>query len=328
MKSLQRFFQSIKKISPQKHMLISAVVLIICAAGSLGFGAADFSIMDWSGQKDVLLYLRLPRIIAAVFAGAGLAGAGVIIQTMLGNPLAGPNIIGVNAGAGFMTIIAALLFPVMPASQPLMAFAGALISVLLVYFLAKKSGASKMTILLAGVILNSLFNSATEALYTLYPHVLTNISDFRVGGFAAVQIKVLWFAIPMIIFAMILVGKNVRVLELLSLGDDVAFSLGVNVRRYRFVFLMSAACMAGATVSFAGLIGFLGLIVPHAARMITGDAASHLFPLSMLWGAILMVICDAFARTAFSPYELSVGIVLSIIGAPVFIWMLLHRKKR
>jgi len=124
----------------------------------------------------------------------------------------------------------------------------------------------------------------------------------------------------------LLVQLKADTLELLALGDDTAFSLGVPVRQNRLLFLVCAAGMAGAAVSFAGLIGFLGLIVPHGARMVVGDEIRKLFPLSVLWGSLLLLVCDTVARTAFAPFEVNVGIVLSVIGAPVFIRMLLRRK--
>ena len=326
MGSLRKSFRMIKDAKPAKIIFLSSIGLIACAVISLCFGAASFSISELREASDILVYIRIPRIAAAVFAGAGLAGAGVIIQMLLGNPLAGPNIIGVNAGAGFMIACGCLVFPMFPWIRPVMAFGGALVSVIVIFYLSGKKGTSRMMIILAGVMLNSLFNAATEGLYTLFPHILTNIADFRMGGLAMIQSGVLAAAIPLILLSALVAYKNIRLLELLSLGDDSAYSLGVNVERTRRIFLICAACMAGAAVSFAGLIGFLGLMVPHAVRFVTGENAGYLFLLSMLWGGILMVVCDAFARTAFAPFELPVGIVLSFIGAPVFLWILLHRR--
>lgn len=184
-----------------------------------------------------------------------------------------------------------------------------------------------MAILLAGVILNSLFNAATEGLYTFFPEVLTNVASFRTGGLSNVRTSVLYPAMVLIIVTVFLTWRKANQLEILSLGDDVAHSLGLPVKKSRFFFLICAACMAGAAVSFAGLIGFLGLIVPHAARAIVGSETRYLFPLSIVWGGAFMVICDTFARCVFAPFELSVGIVLSIIGAPIFIWILISKKR-
>lgn len=327
MKYWRIFSQKIKKQPPALLILLSLIVLIIIALSSLMFGAVILSIEEFFEFHDIVRYIRIPRMLAAVFAGAGLAGAGVILQTLLANPLAGPNIIGVNSGAGFFAILCCLVFPLTPGLQPIAAFAGSLVAVLLIYSLSRKTGASKVAILLAGVILNSLFNAATEALYTFFPDILSSVASFRTGGLSSIQTSVLYPAIALIIITCLVVGFKSNHLEILSLGDDVAHSLGLPVKKTRFLFLLCAACMAGAAVSFAGLIGFLGLIVPHSVRAIVGSETRYLFPLSVLWGAIFMVICDTFARCAFAPFELSVGIVLSIIGAPIFIWILLSKKK-
>ena len=316
-----------RKIDTPVLFGLSTAFLLLAGLVSLCLGAAKYTPAQLIENADILRYIRIPRILAAVFAGAGLAGTGMIIQTLLGNSLAGPNIIGVNSGAGFMALAAGLLFPLYPRLQPVAAFAGALFAVLLVYALARKTNASKMTILLTGVILNSLFNAASEALCTFFPDAGMNHVAFRVGGLSAVQTSVLYPAVVLIVLAAVIVIMKADVLELLALGDETAFSLGVPVKKYRLLFLLCAAGMAGAAVSFAGLIGFLGLIVPHAARLAVGEEIRKLFPLSLIWGALLMLVCDTIARTAFAPFELSVGIVLSIVGAPVFIRMLLKKPR-
>ena len=321
MKFLPSFFRSNRAV-----FLISLLALIAAILISLCVGVVMYTPVQLLQMPDILKFIRLPRVMAAVFAGAGLAGAGVIIQTLLGNSLAGPNIIGVNSGAGFMTLIAALLFPLIPQLQPLAAFLGALFSVMLIYLLSRRAGTSKMTILLSGVVLNSLLNAVSEALCTFFPDIHMSYAAFRVGGFSTVHTSVLYPAAILIAALFAIVQCRANTLELLSLGDEAAFSLGVSVRKYRLLFLICAAGMAGAAVSFAGLIGFLGLIVPHGARLVVGDEIKKLFPLSVLWGSLLLLVCDTVARTAFAPFELSVGIVISIIGAPIFIRMLLKRK--
>lgn len=321
MKFLRSFFQSKKTV-----FAVSILALLLAIVLSLCVGVVMYTPAQLFEMPDILRYIRFPRVLAAVFAGAGLAGAGVIIQTLLGNSLAGPNIIGVNSGAGFMTLIAALVFPLIPQMQPLAAFLGALFSVMMIYLLSRRAGTSKMTILLSGVVLNALLNAASEALCTFFPDIHMSYAAFRVGGLSTVQTSVLYPASILIAVLFVVVQCRANTLELLSLGDETAFSLGVSVKKYRLLFLICAAGMAGAAVSFAGLIGFLGLIVPHGARLVVGDEIKKLFPLSVLWGSLLLLVCDTVARTAFAPFELSVGIVISIIGAPIFIRMLLKRK--
>lgn len=322
MKNLLSYLRRTKSM-----LFLSIILLLLAIPASLCLGAARYTPAELIENMDILRYIRVPRVLAAVFAGAGLAGTGVIIQTLLGNSLAGPNIIGVNSGAGFMVLVFGLLFPLKPQLQPVAAFIGALFAVLMVYALARKTNASKMTILLTGVILNSLFSAASEALCTFFPEASMHHAAFRTGGLSTVQTSVLYPAMGLIVLAALLVILKADTLELLALGDETAFSLGIPVKKARLLFLLCAACMAGAAVSFAGLIGFLGLIVPHAARMVTGEEIRRLFPLSLVWGALAMLVCDTIARTAFAPFELSVGIVLSIVGAPVFIRMLLKKSR-
>ncbi len=328
MRRWQTFLLKSKKIPVGFLWVGSILSLLLALLWSLCVGVVSYSPAELFTFPDILRYVRFPRVFAAIFAGAGLAGAGVIIQTILGNPLAGPNIIGVNSSAAFLTVVTVLVFPLIPALQPLAAFLGALISVLLVYGLSRRVGTSKMTLLLAGVILNSLMNAASEALCTFFPEMLMSYSSFRVGGLSSVQPSVLWPAAGLITGIIFLVQRNANTLELLALGDETAFSLGIVVGRNRLLFLIGAAGLAGAAVSFAGLIGFLGLIVPHANRFFVGDEIKKLFPLSALWGGTFLLCCDTIARTAFAPFELSVGIVLSVVGAPIFIRMLLSRKMR
>ena len=328
MKNLHPFFHNIKNMRFSLVMIAGAVLLLLAMLLALFTGAAGYTPAELIEHGAILRYIRIPRVLAAVFAGAGLAGCGVIIQTLLGNSLAGPNIIGVNSGAALMALVASAAFPLVPQLQPAAAFLGAMLAVSVVCLLSRRTNASKMTILLTGVIINSLFNAASEALCTFFPNIAAAYASFRVGGLSAVQPSVLYPAMLLISVAAVVAMLKADVLEMLSLGDDAAFSLGINVGRNRLLFLLCAACMAGASVSYAGLIGFLGLIVPHAARMIAGEEIRRLLPLSMLWGAILLLVCDTVARTAFAPFELSVGIVISVIGAPIFIRMLLRRKPR
>ena len=190
MKSLPRFFRSKAAVFTGSILALILVMIISLCAGVVMYSPAELLEMP-----DILRYIRLPRILAAVFAGAGLAGAGVIIQTLLGNPLAGPNIIGVNSGAGFMTVIAAVLFPLLPQTQPVAAFLGALASVAMTYLLSKRAGTSRMTILLAGIVLNSLFNAASEALCTFSRISICTIPHFGWGDWHRFR-PLYWFLPP------------------------------------------------------------------------------------------------------------------------------------
>jgi len=315
---------------------ICAISVIIAAMIALGFGAVKLSIPEimnglFSGENSssqrILLYVRLPRLIASIFAGAGLAVSGVIIQTVLSNPLASPGIIGVNAGAGLFAVIAMIFFPGIIWSIPAAAFIGALFSVFLVYGIARKAGASRMTLILSGVAISSLMTAGINTLANFYPDILRNLRDFQTGGFAGVQMNLLFPAGAIIGLSLILTLLFSGELEILGLGEETAQSLGLNVRFYRFIFLTLSAALAGAAVSFAGLLGFIGLMMPHIARLILPGAGKRvLVTLSALMGAAFLTLCDTAARVLFSPHEIPVGIITAFLGAPFFLWLLFRRK--
>lgn len=314
-------------------LLIFVLTCFLSAAvGSVNISFAEMmAVAAGRGQavhENILLRVRIPRTAACALAGAGLAVSGAVIQNVLQNPLAGPNIIGVNAGAGLGVVLCSFFFPLAYRVIPLAAFAGALCAVLFIYALAAKTGASKMTLVLAGVSVNSLLNAASDMVHTFGNDTLTSTYSFRLGGFSSVSVQVL---IP----AGILIGAGILVvcllgneLEILSLGGQVASSVGLNTRCFRFLFLVLAAVLAGASVSFAGLLGFVGLIAPHMARRLVGEECRYLLPFSALFGACFVMACDLAARTLWSPYEIPTGIILSFVGAPFFLYLLFRQKRR
>ena len=260
-------------------------------------------------------------------AGAALSCAGTIIQGVLNNPLAGPNVIGVNAGAGFMTLLAAFL-AVPAAFLPAAAFLGALGAASIIMLLSGTMGASRVTVILAGVALSSIISAGTDFITTIAPEATLGMSTFMIGGFSGVTAAKLRIAacyiIPALTAALLTCGN----LDILGLGDEVAQSLGMRVRLSRNVQLIIAAVLAGAAVSFSGLLGFVGLVVPHAIRRFTGSEHRRLMPLSIIAGALFVLVCDTVARTAFAPYELPVGILLSFIGGPFFLILLIRTRRR
>ncbi|MFT3983851.1 MAG: iron ABC transporter permease [Lachnospiraceae bacterium] len=318
----------------QRIMLLGALLFVVTIISILG-GAVRLTFSDFAETfltggltkaGRILLYVRLPRVAGGIIAGMALAVSGAVIQTVLNNPLAGPNIIGVNAGSGFAVVLCGALFPAAYAALPLVAFAGAFVTVLFVYYLGKKTGSSKITLVLAGVAINSLLNGASDVVYTVSESSLVASSAFKIGGLQGVTMQVLNYAGIVVFFSFLLVMLLHNELEVLSLGEEQARALGLSVSVYRFLFLALAAALAGAAVSFAGLLGFIGLIVPHIARMLVGGECIYLLPASALLGAALLTACDYIARTWFAPYELPVGILLSVLGAPFFLWLLCRKK--
>lgn len=288
---------------------------------------ADISQSGLSKSERILLYVRLPRVLGTILAGAALAVSGAIIQAVLGNPIAAPNIIGVNAGAGFFTVLCLAVFPNSLSYLPAAAFLGALAAVMLVYTIAKKTGASKMTLVLSGVAVSSLMNAASDTVITLFPDALTGFSSFRAGsvsGLSLSEISPAWIYILVGICGAFLLSHD---LDILSLGDKTAQSLGLNVSLVRFIFLAISALLAGAAVSFSGLIGFVGLIVPHIVRRLSGTSENRIIiPLCAIFGGAFVNVCDIVSRCVFAPYELPLGICISYIGAPFFIYLLIRKK--
>ena len=281
---------------------------------------------DLTISKRIFLYARLPRTMGCLLAGAGLATAGGLIQGVFANKLASPGIIGVNAGAGLGVTISCTFAFASGWSIAGAAFLGALLAVLTITLAASATGASRSSVILGGVALNSLLTAFSEGINTLFPENGAITMDFRVGGFSGVSTVRLIPAAIIIIIALIITFSLSNELDLLSMGEDTAQGLGLNVKAIRGLFLIIAALLAGASVSFAGLLGFVGLIIPNIVRKIVGSESKKLLPMCAAVGAIFVTLCDCIARTAFSPHEIPTGIVMSIIGAPFFLFLLFKSK--
>lgn len=314
--------------------LVLLTVLAACAslwAGSVSLGPGEVLAVLTGWDRDstaarIVLYTRLPRTCAAMLAGAALAVSGAVIQTVLQNPLASPGILGVNSGAGLAVALVCAFTPLSQKYTPFVAFLGALAAVLLVMTLAEKTGASRMTVVLAGVAVSNLFSAGIDAVVTVVPEALSGVTDFRIGGFSGVTMSRLGPAAVLILVSLLLTVSLSQQLDILALGSDTAKSLGMNVGLVRFLLLVLAAALSGAAVSFSGLLGFVGLIVPHAVRRLAGEESLPLLLGSALGGAFLVTACDLLARVLFAPYVLPVGIVLSFAGAPFFLWLLLRQR--
>lgn len=335
MNTLQK--SSTLKSRLEKNKTLKAVLLLTMTAGlllmlfiSISVGSSGVSVTDALNDDTalrIILYVRLPRAVAGVFAGAALAVSGVIIQTVLGNPIAGPSIIGVNAGAGLFTLLAAAIFPAIPSAMPSAAFIGALLAGQIIFLLSSKTGAGKLTVVLAGVAVNSILTAATDALTVLDTDLIYANTSFMIGGFSGVSFAKMAPALIYILIgisaAMLFSGK----LNLLRLGESTAKTLGMNVSAVRFFYLCTASLLAGSAVSFSGLLGFVGLLIPHISRRIVGTDNRFLISFCTLFGAIFVLFCDTVCRVIFAPFELPVGIVMSLLGGPFFLSLLLRRRE-
>lgn len=303
---------------------------------NLCFGAVSFSLDEmWNAlfhsslektSSRIILYTRLPRLLGSLIAGAALAAAGAVIQHVLDNPLASPHVIGANAGAGFMVVFSSLLMPFSVWAAPIAAFLGAFFTSMLVVGISRHAGASRTTFILSGIALSSIFSAGTDTLLLLYPNSLNGYTDFRIGGFSGLTLQKLFPGALLIFLALFLLFFLTTQMDILALGEDTAQALGLNTRKLRMVLLLLASILAGASISFAGLLGFVGLIVPHMMRKWFGNESKRLLGASILGGAVLLSMCDLIARTLFRPYELPVGIVMALGGGPFFLWLIFHKR--
>ena len=275
----------------------------------------------------IVRYVRLPRLCACLLAGGALAASGTIIQGVLSNALAAPSTIGVNAGAGLMVALCCAVAPTVLNLVPLAAMVGAFLGVMTVLLIARRTGASKITLVLAGVAVSSIFSAGIDAVITFVPEALTGYSDFRIGGFSGVSMArifpALWPAALSFSASLLLHNE----MDVLMLGTEQAQSLGLPAEKLRIALLGLAAVLAGSAVSVGGLVGFVGLIVPHIMRSLVGEESGPLLASSALGGAALLAACDLAGRLIFAPYEIPVGIVMALTGGPFFIWLLQRRGR-
>ena len=292
----------------------------ICKAVTHGF--------DTSAGARIFGFVRLPRVLGALICGAALSVSGCVTQAVLRNSLASPSIIGVNSGAGLAVTLCASLGIWGGTLLPLCSFLGALVSVGLVSLCALKWGRSKSTVILIGVALNSLFSAISETVITFVPDAGIISRDFRIGDLSSVRYQTLVPSLVLVLITIAVLLLFSRHLDLFSLGEDRARALGMNISVMRAVFLMLSALLAGCAVAIAGLLSFIGLIVPHAIRRFSGSSALHLIPLSAIFGGAFVVLSDTVSRVIFSPYEIPVGVIMAFFGAPFFVFILVKRRER
>lgn len=274
----------------------------------------------------IFLYVRLPRTAACLVCGGALAVSGAVIQCVLMNRLASPSVIGVNSGAGLAVTLCTAFGIYGGYRLSIAAFLGAFSAVLCISLVSRSLGASRGTVILLGVAMNSFLNAISDAIVTLVPEVGVMSSDFRVGEFASVTYKKLIPAAVIIVLSLAALATLTSELDVLTLGEESASGLGMNTKAARIVFLLIASLLAGSAVSVAGLLSFVGLIVPHAVRRIAGSSSSGLIGLCALFGGGFVCICDTAARTLFAPYEVPVGIIMAFLGAPFFVFILAKGK--
>ena len=320
----------------RRMMTILLPLLLSVIVAGLCFGSAPLSVsqllaaLTGTGAESIrliLLQIRLPRVLAGCLAGVGLSTAGVLLQTVTANDLASPNVIGINSGAGLAVILTLTFAPKAGWLLPLGAFVGAMGAAMVILLAGSRIGSSRSSVVLIGIAVTTLCNAVISLLSLLDEGILAQYNHFTVGSLRDVRLGSLIAPGILILagfcLAMALSGR----LGVLSLGDEAAAALGIRVKRLRLADLACAAACAAAVVSFAGLLGFVGLIVPHVARHLVGENPRRMLPVAALSGACLLVLADLLGRVLVAPSELPVGILMSLIGAPYFLILLAGRNR-
>lgn len=293
------------------------------------------------GLANVLLQIRLPRVIAAVLIGGGLAVAGAALQGLFRNPMADPTLIGISFGATFFAVLTIVVISSLPFLNNVtvipkfyllnvMTFAGACLTSFVVFRLSRIGGQSLITtLLLAGLAINALCRSLTDLVtYVANDEQLRTATFWTMGSLGGITWSSVLALLPFILVPIVLLPRLAKSLNVFALGEQEAAYLGVKVKRLKTLIVVLATLMVGASVAVAGVIGFIGLIVPHMLRSISGSDHRVLLPNCALLGASLLTMADVVSRTIIAPAELPIGIVTAVIGTPVFVLLLLKQKKQ
>lgn len=333
-----------KKYNPRNKFFrtplgIAALILLLAVSvlAAVRMGSARMTNTEFFGgllradgyemQARIIYLVRLPRVLGAVISGVGLSISGVLLQSVTGNELAAPNIIGVNSGAGFAVIMLLFFAPQAALLSPFAAFLGAFLTTMLIVSVASRINSTSSAVILSGIAVTAILNAGISFISLIDSDVLSAYNYFSIGGFSGVRLQSLY--IPMITVFLCAVISVIlsRRIDVLCLGDSTATALGVRVKLLRTVCLIIASAAASSVVSFAGLLGFVGLVVPHISRKLCGSSVRYLIPVSALCGAVLVVSADLLGRILFAPSEIPVGIIMAFIGAPFFFCLLLRRNK-
>ena len=319
--------------------LLAAAVLIGIISGSAEVGVRQV-LSTLTGREEsevarlIILQVRLPRVLLAAVIGAALSAAGVAFQALLRNPLADPFIIGVSGGSAFGAVIAisagldVLVAGVSPV--PVFSFAGAMGTMAAIYFISRVRGRVPIyTLLLVGVIFNAFYSAVIMFITSVVDFTsVLRIVFWLMGNLTSVPYRNITVVAVYVALGCALLLAMCGRLNLLSLGEETAGQLGVNVERTKAITFFAASLVTGAAVSAAGMIGFVGLMVPHAVRLLVGPDHRLLMPASILGGASFLILADVAARTIIAPTEIPVGVVTAICGGPFFIWLLKARQDR
>ena len=307
-------------------------VIISAKVGTIHFSFKEvlkgLFIRDDSLESLIIFNIRLPRIIIGGMVGICLSLSGCILQGVMRNHLASPTTIGVTSGASFVGYLTLVAFPAYAYLLSVGSIIGALATTLLIYLLAYQKGVSPVKMILAGLAVSAVFSAFNDIIKTLYSERVGNATSFLVGGLNAVTWDKIWLILPYatigIIFCILMPDK----MNILMLGDETANSLGLRTELFRFILIVVSSLLAGSAIAVGGLISFVGLIVPHIARLLIGSDYKYLFPTSILLGFIFVIVADTIGRVILDVGEVPVSIIISFVGAPFFLFLLKWRNKK
>ncbi len=307
---------------------VSALVIFFLSCGLGVYQASPSEVfraifIETSGiSRSIIWNVRVARSAVAACVGACLALSGAILQGVMRNPLASPSVIGVSSGAGLGAMLVLVVLPEYTFLLTPVAFLGGLVTTLIIYILAWKKGVDPLRMILAGIAVSSLLAAVNNGILIFYSDRVQSALGFMIGSLSARSWVHFRLVMPYAVIGSVLAFIASGRMTVLAMGDEMAASLGVDIERDRLIFIALAALLAAASVSVVGLLGFVGLIVPHVVRLIVGSDYRYLFPASAFFGAGLVILCDTFARLVVKPIEVPVGIVLAALGAPFFLYLL------
>jgi iron complex transport system permease protein len=344
---------TVRRIRPGGAVAVATALLLVAVVVGTAVGPADLSplqVIDAIATKlpwhphvavpaldsAIIWQIRLPRVVLGVLVGSMLAGGGAAYQGVFRNPLADPYLLGVAAGAGLGATVVVVSGASLALTPPA-AFAGAVGAVALTYLLGARAGRAgespaigggTSSILLAGIAIAALLTAFQTYLQQQHTQTLAYVYAWILGGLSAASWSDVWLILPYVAVAAVALLAHRRLLDVLRVGETEATSLGVNVARLRLTIVAAATLGVAAAVSVSGLIGFVGIIVPHAIRLTAGPSYRVLLPVSMIGGAAFLVLADVVARTAQAPAEVPIGVITALIGAPFFLFVLRSRRAR
>lgn len=315
--------------------LILFTLFVVTVIVSIGCGSVKVSYedifnaiaTDKGGMAAIIRNIRLPRVLMAILIGANLAVSGVLLQGVMKNPLADPGITGISAGASVAVLLVMLYFPSAQSSIPIFGFLGGVLACVIIYSLAWKKGLSAMRIVLAGVAVNSMLGGITSMIQTMNSEKLTGVLNWLNGelgkkSWEQVEVVAVYSVIGLVIAFMLS-----KCCDVLALGDKNTKSLGYNPNILRLVISVAAVLLAGISTAYVGVIGFIGLIVPHISRMFMGSEHKKLMPFAALMGSTILLMADTLGRTIIAPYEIPVGVITTVFGGPFFLYLLRKDNK-